>query len=39
MLRLLSPIHMHVLECFNWIFLVGPVTEAELNTQIQTPSD
>lgn len=38
-LRPISPIHMHVLECWNWIFLLDPVAETELNTQIQTPSD
>lgn len=38
-LRPISPVHMHVLGCLNCIFLLDPVIETELNTQIQTPSD
>lgn len=33
---------MHVLDllhALNWILLLDPVTETELNTQFQTPSD
>jgi len=30
---------MHVLECLNGIFLLDPVTETELNTQIQPSSN